>query len=85
MPERKRVLRRGEIIGQRVGGELKSEAEHYIKCPTCGTYVDMRDLAQVLEHDGPLPHPACASNLTFSKGVREHPIRAKRSTCVLVN
>jgi hypothetical protein len=56
MPER-RHLRRGEIIGERVGGEPKNEAEHFLKCPTCGGWVDMRDLGQVLEHEGPLPHP----------------------------
>ena len=57
MPESRKPLRRGEIIGKRVGGEPAEEAEHVIKCPTCGGYVDMRDLAQVLEHEGPLPHP----------------------------
>jgi hypothetical protein len=58
MPDRFRHLRRGEIIGKRVGGEPADEAEHSSKCPTCGSYVDMRDLAQVLEHEEPLPHPA---------------------------
>jgi hypothetical protein len=57
MPER-RPLRRGEIIGRRVGGEPATEAEHFMKCPVCGGYIDMRDLAQVMEHQGPLPHPA---------------------------
>ena len=52
-----RPLRRGEIIGKRIGGEPESEADHYMKCPTCGGYFDMRDLGQVFEHDGPLPHP----------------------------
>lgn len=57
MPERKRVLRRGEIIGELVDGEHRSEAEHFIQCPLWGGYVDIRDLAQVLEHDRPMPHP----------------------------
>jgi hypothetical protein len=56
MPER-RLLRRGEILGQRVGGEPVDESEHYVRCPTCNGLIDMRDLARVLEHDGPLPHP----------------------------
>lgn len=51
-------IRRGEIIGKRVGGEPKNEAEHYMKCSACGGYFDMRDLGNVLEHEGPLPHPA---------------------------
>ena len=50
-------LRRGEIIGQRLGGEPKSEADHFMQCPACGGTFDMRDLAQVFQHDGPLPHP----------------------------
>ena len=53
-----RVLRRGEIIGARLGGNPHNETEHYMKCPACGGYFDMRDLAQVFEHDGPLPHPS---------------------------
>ena len=53
-----RPLRRGESIGQRLGGEPESEADHYMRCPACGGYFDMRDLGQVLEHEGPLPHPA---------------------------
>lgn len=31
----------------------KSEADHFIECPTCGHKIDMRDLAEVLEHEGP--------------------------------
>jgi hypothetical protein len=44
--------------GQRGGGEPATEAEHYIRCPTCAGLIDMRDLAQVMKHEGPLPHPA---------------------------
>lgn len=51
-------IRRGEHIGERFGGEPASEAEHFMQCPACGGYVDMRDLGQVMEHEGPLPHPA---------------------------
>ena len=51
---------RGEIIGKQVDGPPLSEAEHYFKCEACGGFFDMRDLAQVYDHEGPLaPHPAC--------------------------
>ena len=50
-------MRRGEIIGQRFGAEPKSEADHFTRCKGCGGYFDMRDLGQVFEHEGPLPHP----------------------------
>jgi hypothetical protein len=50
MPDRK-PFRRGEIIGQRIDREPASEAEHFIRCPTCGGLVDCRDLGQVLEHE----------------------------------
>ena len=51
------VVRRGQFIGARVGGDADDEAEHFMRCPRCGGLVDMRDLGQVFEHEGPLPHP----------------------------
>jgi len=27
-------------------------------CPACGGWIDFRDLGQVYEHEGELPHPA---------------------------
>jgi hypothetical protein len=57
MPEHRRSLRRGEIVGERVDREGTSDAEHFHRCPACGGYFDIRDLAQVIEHAGPLPHP----------------------------
>jgi hypothetical protein len=29
-----------------------------MQCPGCGGWLDMRDLGQVFDHVGPLPHPA---------------------------
>jgi hypothetical protein len=49
---------RGKYIGKRVGQPTTDEAEHFIKCPGCGGLIDCRDLAQVFEHESPLPHPA---------------------------
>jgi hypothetical protein len=49
---------RGTIFGRRVGDPPKSEAEHFIRCPACGGWIDCRDLGQVLEHEGRLPHSA---------------------------
>jgi hypothetical protein len=49
---------RGTIFGRRVGDQPKSDAEHFIRCPACGGWIDCRDLACVFEHEGPLPHPA---------------------------
>ena len=51
------TIPRGEIIGERVG-EPENEAEHYITCPECGGLIDLRNLGAMLEHAGPLPHPA---------------------------
>jgi len=39
------------IIGERLGGEPQDEREHFIKCPTCGRWLDMRDLGEVLAHE----------------------------------
>jgi Zn-finger nucleic acid-binding protein len=40
---------RGRHIGHRV---------HFYQCPACGGWMDGRDLGQVFDHEGPLPHPA---------------------------
>ena len=58
MDKRRRPLRRGEINGEVVSPKPASEAEHFIRCHDCGGVIDVRDLAQVMEHMGPLPHPA---------------------------
>jgi hypothetical protein len=58
MPRERRPLRRGEIIGEVVGPKPASEADYFLQCPACGGWVDIRDLAAVFEHEGPLPHPA---------------------------
>jgi hypothetical protein len=50
---------RGSVIGRQVSGPLRSEAEHFARCPPCGGYVDMRDLISCEGHQQPLPHPAC--------------------------
>jgi hypothetical protein len=52
------VIPRGAIFGRRVGDPPKHEAEHFIRYPAFGGWIDCRDLAQVFEHEGPLPHPA---------------------------
>lgn len=49
---------RGKYIGKPVDDQPANEAEHFMLCPACHGYFDMRDLAQVFEHDGPLPHPS---------------------------
>jgi hypothetical protein len=46
--------------GRRIGGEPVDEREHFIECPTCFHMIDCRDLAEVLEHEG--PHEAPAKN-----------------------
>jgi hypothetical protein len=49
---------RGAIFGRRVADQPKTDAEHFIRCPACGGWIDYRDLGHVLDHEGPLPHPA---------------------------
>jgi hypothetical protein len=50
---------RGKIIGKIIGGPPLTEADHFWKCEACGGWFDIRDLAAVLDHEEPLPHPAC--------------------------
>jgi hypothetical protein len=34
------------------------EATIFFKCDeACGSWIDMRDLGVVLDHEGPMPHP----------------------------
>ena len=51
-------IQRGKYLGKRLGDPPKNEAEHFIRCPACGGWIDCRDLGQVFQHEGPLPHPA---------------------------
>jgi hypothetical protein len=37
-------------------GSPKSPLDHYIQCPGCGAWADMRDLGMVFAHAGDLPH-----------------------------
>ncbi|MCK1450095.1 hypothetical protein IVB36_04025 [Bradyrhizobium sp. 35] len=48
---------KGKFMGERTDTPPGDEAEHFIKCPTCGGWIDMRDLGSVFDHEGPLPHP----------------------------
>jgi hypothetical protein len=52
-------IARGTVIGKRIGGQRTDEVEHFFKFEMCGDWFDMRDLGAVLEHEEPLPHPAC--------------------------
>jgi uncharacterized C2H2 Zn-finger protein len=49
-------------------GIAEAEADHFMKCPGCGEWFDMRDLNQLLAHvhdaeieicNGPSPYPPC--------------------------
>lgn len=51
------MIPRKKHIGKRLGPPV-SEAEHFIKCDACGGMIDCRDLGNVFDHEGPLPHPA---------------------------
>jgi uncharacterized C2H2 Zn-finger protein len=42
----------GSIMkGIDVDGIAKTEADHFMKCPACGEWFDMRDLGQAHVHD----------------------------------
>jgi hypothetical protein len=53
--------------GTDADGIAQTEADHHMKCPDCGQWFDMRDLAQVADHihdgseieilEGPGPPP----------------------------
>ena len=37
--------------GRPVGEPPTGEADHFIQCPVCTEWIDMRDLGQVIEHE----------------------------------
>jgi hypothetical protein len=49
-------VRPGEVMGTPHGWTAEEEFEHYIRCPGCGEWVDMRDLGMALMHARELPH-----------------------------
>jgi hypothetical protein len=49
---------RGTVVGERADRRRVSEAENFFRCNICGGYLDARDYVWVLDHEGPLPHPA---------------------------
>jgi hypothetical protein len=53
-----KVIPLGKYIGRRIDRDPKNKGAHFIKCQTCGGWIDMRDLGEVLAHEGPLPHPS---------------------------
>lgn len=48
---------RGRYLGHRVGGDPADEREHFFQCTICGGWVDMRDMGDVLAHEGPHERP----------------------------
>ena len=49
-------MRAEAVAGRRVMGLIRPDVpEHHTLCPACGALLDMRDLAEVLEHDDVCP------------------------------
>ena len=48
----------GTLLGERADGRRVPEAVNVFRCNICGGYLDARDYIWVLDHEGPLPHPA---------------------------
>ena len=42
------MARLGELIGS---PPIESEADHFIQCPACSTWIDCRDLGELLAHE----------------------------------
>ena len=41
-----------------VAGFQGTAADNHIRCPACDGWIDVSDLGCVMDHTGPLPHPA---------------------------
>ena len=44
-------IQRGKYLGKCLGDPPKDEVEHFIRCPSCGDWLDCRDLGQVFQHE----------------------------------
>ena len=51
-----RTITRGKFVGKPVGGD-SDDADHFMRCETCGSWINCRDLGSVFDHEGPLPNP----------------------------
>jgi hypothetical protein len=49
---------RGTVLSERADRLRVGEAFHFFRCNICGGYLDAQDHVWVLDHEGPLPHPA---------------------------
>jgi hypothetical protein len=52
-----KLIRGGKEIGESVDRKPR-EPRRFTRCQTCGRMFEANDLGQLLEHDGPLPHPS---------------------------
>jgi len=55
--ERRMKIPRGKYIAKNADPH-KHEPEHFIKCETCGGWIDFRDLGSVFDHEGPHSLPS---------------------------
>jgi hypothetical protein len=50
------LIPKGKYAGRALDSLADEERHHFTQCPGCGQWLDMRDLGQVFEHVGELPH-----------------------------
>jgi hypothetical protein len=49
---------RGRYLDERRCKSPSDAADNHLRCPVCGGWIDFSDLGAVVDHAGPLPHPA---------------------------
>ena len=49
---------RGRYLDERRSRFPREAADNHIRCPACNGWIDVSDLGCVMDHAGPLPHPA---------------------------
>ena len=53
-----RPFLRGQYLDERRRRSPSDAADNHMRCPACGGWIDFSDLGCVVDHAGPLPHPA---------------------------
>jgi hypothetical protein len=53
-----RPILRGKYLDERLRYSRREAADNHIRCSECSGWIDLSDLSCVVDHAGPLPHPA---------------------------
>ena len=69
---------RGSIYGTAAERPGETEADHFVQCPGCGAWVDMRDLGIVLDDARPCRNPQFGTSRSSLRACQRLPGEERR-------